>query len=56
MIRFFLGFLIVAGVAGSDCDGKCMPGMPLDQMLIYSLVGLALMAWGLPKMVDKYGR
>jgi hypothetical protein len=51
MIRFCLGLLIVMGVAGNDCDGKCAPSMDLTQMLIWSAVGLGLMLWSLPKLM-----
>lgn len=43
----FVGFLMVLGVAGSDCDGKCMErAMSLGDSLLYSGIGLALMFAG----------
>ena len=45
MIRFFVGFLLVFGAVG---------GLDADQSLLactaLALVGLALMAWALPKL------
>ena len=55
MIRFLTGLFIVMGVAGSDCDGKCGPGLPMDQMLIWSAIGIGLMLWSLPKLIRQYG-
>lgn len=51
MIRFIVGMLILIGVAGNDCDGACGPGMSIEQMLLWSFVGLALMLWSLPKLI-----
>ena len=46
-IRILLGLVILMGVAGSDCDGKCMENaMPLTEMLIYGIIGLGLFASG----------
>ncbi len=42
-----VGFFLVLGVAGSDCDGKCMENaMPLTDVLMYSTLGLVLMFAG----------
>lgn len=44
----FAGFFLLAGVAGSDCDGKCMENaMPLGETIMYSLIGLGMMVSGL---------
>lgn len=43
-----VGFLLVLGVAGADCDGKCMENsMPIGDIIMYSLLGFALMIGGL---------
>ena len=51
------GFILVLGVAGSDCDGKCMENaMPIGAMILYSLVGITMVAvgaFGLIKMNDE---
>ena len=42
-----VGFFLVLGVAGSDCDGKCMENtMPLTDALLYSTLGIVLMLAG----------
>lgn len=51
MIRFVTGLIILMGVAGNDCDGKCAASMDIPQMLIWSAVGLGLMLWSLPKLI-----
>jgi hypothetical protein len=51
MIRFSIGLLIIMGVAGDDCNGKCDPSMEVTQMLIWAAIGLGLMIWSLPKMM-----
>lgn len=46
-IRMVVGFLIVLGVAGADCDGKCMENaMSLTETLLYSMAGLVIMLSG----------
>ena len=41
-----IGIIMVAGSAG-DCDGKCMESAnTLTEMLMYSLMGLAVMLVG----------
>lgn len=46
-IRMLVGFLILAGVAGSGCDGKCMENaMSLTEMMMYGAIGLAIFGWG----------
>ena len=43
----FAGFLLLMGAAGSDCDGKCMENaLPLGEVILYSLIGLAMMVVG----------
>jgi hypothetical protein len=42
-----VGFFLVLGAAGSDCDGKCMENaMPMDQLLMFSFGGIAMIALG----------
>lgn len=42
------GFLLLLGVAGSDCDGKCMENaMPIGDVILYGLIGLVMMVTGL---------
>ena len=41
-----IGIMLMAGSAG-DCDGKCMESAnTLTEMLMYSLMGLAIMLVG----------
>ena len=43
-----IGFLIVMGVAGSDCDGDCMENsLTMIQMLKYSAIGISCMGLGI---------
>ena len=52
MINTFGALLIVIGImmmagSGNDCDGKCMESAnTLTEMLMYSLMGLAVMLVG----------
>ena len=52
MINTFGALLIVIGImmmagSGGDCDGKCMESAnTLTEMLMYSLMGLAVMLVG----------
>ena len=52
MINTFGAVLIVIGImmmagSGGDCDGKCMESAnTLTEMLMYSLMGLAVMLVG----------
>ena len=53
VLKFFyglslgVGFILVLGAAGSDCDGKCMENaMSMSDTLYYSGIGLVLMALG----------
>lgn len=42
------GFLLLMGVVGSDCDGKCMEdAMSLGDTIKYGLIGLGMMVSGL---------
>ena len=42
-----LGFFLVLGVAGADCDGKCMENsMSLTDILLYTAIGLTMMIGG----------
>ena len=42
------GFLLLMGVAGSDCDGKCMENaMSIGDTILYGLLGLGMMVTGL---------
>lgn len=44
----FGGFFLLLGVAGSDCDGKCMENaMSIGDTIMYGLLGLGMMATGL---------
>ena len=53
MIRFLTGLFIVLGVAGNDCNGKCDPSMDLTTIVVLSAIGLGLMLWSLPKMLNR---
>ena len=45
-LLIIIGIMMMAGSAG-DCDGKCMESAnTLTEMLMYSLMGLALMLFG----------
>ena len=40
------GFLLILGVAGSDCGGSCMEdAMPLNKMMIYGTIGIIMIAF-----------
>lgn len=55
MIRFFIGFLILAGVAGTD-DYRMAIGsapQPLWEVVVFSLLGLTLMLVGLSKILEE---
>jgi hypothetical protein len=37
----FVGFFLVIGAAGSDCDGDCMENaLSLSELLVFTSVGL----------------
>ena len=43
----FVGFLIILGTAGADCDGKCMENaMTIGQTLAYFSMGIGATALG----------
>jgi len=53
MIKFLLytiivmGFLMLFGTAGSDCDGKCLENaMSITDALIYGISGTIMIAIG----------
>ena len=42
-----LGFFLVLGVAGADCDGKCMENsMSLTDIMLYTAIGFTMMISG----------
>ena len=42
-----LGFFLVLGVAGADCDGKCMENsMSLSDIMLYTAIGFTMMISG----------
>lgn len=42
-----LGFLLVLGVAGADCDGKCMENsLSLSDIMLYTAIGFTMMISG----------
>ncbi len=44
----FVGFFILAGAMGSDCDGKCMENaMGMMDLLKYMTMGLLMMIAGI---------
>jgi hypothetical protein len=46
-VILFVGFILILGAAGSDCDGKCMENaMSIGDILIYSFIGLGMMISG----------
>jgi hypothetical protein len=48
-----VGIILILGAAGSDCDGKCMENaMPIGEMLMYSALGLVLIALGAAGLVQ----
>jgi hypothetical protein len=55
MIRFLIGFLILAGVAGTD-DYALASGtrpLPLWEVVVFSLLGLTIMMSGLSKILEE---
>jgi len=43
-----VGFFLVLGTAGSDCDGKCMENaLSLWETVVYMTIGLVMIAVGL---------
>jgi hypothetical protein len=48
-----VGFLLILGAAGSDCDGKCMErALPIGELLMYSALGLAMCALGIAGLLQ----
>lgn len=46
-VMIAVGFFVVLGTAGADCDGKCMErALTIAQILEYTFYGVALMALG----------
>jgi hypothetical protein len=42
-----IGFVLILGSVGSDCDGACMENaMPIKDVFMYSVAGFALIALG----------
>jgi len=42
------GFLLILGVAGSDCGGSCMEdAMSLQQMMFYGAIGIAMITFSI---------
>ena len=40
------GFFLVLGAVGSDCDGKCGPGMSISDMMFYVMIGMTMAGVG----------
>lgn len=40
------GALLVLGTVGSDCDGKCGPGMSISDMMFYIMIGMTMAGVG----------
>lgn len=41
-----VGFFLMLGAAGSDCNGECGPGMSIGDILLYGGAGLAMFVYG----------
>jgi|TARA_R110000787_G_scaffold189407_2_gene301051 hypothetical protein len=49
------GFLLILGVAGSDCGGSCMEdAMSLDKMMIYGAIGTIMIAFSVYFLNKRY--
>ena len=49
-----LGFFLVLGVAGADCDGKCMENsMSLSDIMLYTAIGFLMMIGGVAVAVKE---
>ena len=49
-----LGFVLVLGVAGADCDGKCMENsMSLSDIMLYTAIGFLMMIGGVAVAVKE---
>ena len=44
----FLGFFIMLGTAGADCDGKCMENfLTMMEIIEYTILGMSMMVMGI---------
>ena len=44
----FLGFFIMLGTAGADCDGKCMENsLTMMEIIEYTILGKSMMVMGI---------
>jgi hypothetical protein len=44
----FLGFFIMLGTAGADCDGKCMENsLTMMEIIEYTMLGMSMMVMGI---------
>ena len=49
-----IGFVIIMGVVGSDCDGACMENaLPIGESILYSLIGFVFLIGGLAILIPK---
>lgn len=48
-----VGFILIAGAAGSDCDGKCLPGMSIGEIVAWPLAGFATAGIGSALMMKE---
>ena len=43
-----LGFFIMLGTAGADCDGKCMENsLTMMEIIEYTILGMSMMVMGI---------
>jgi len=44
----FLGFFVILGTAGADCDGKCMENsLTMMEIIEYTMLGMSMMVMGI---------
>ena len=44
----FLGFFIMLGTAGADCDGNCMENsLTMMEIIEYTILGMSMMVMGI---------
>ena len=44
----FIGFFILLGTAGADCDGKCMENsLTMMEIIEYTILGMSMMVMGI---------
>jgi len=44
----FLGFFVMLGTAGADCDGKCMENsLTMMEIIEYTMLGMSMMVMGI---------